>query len=52
MEKDFYVVLELTRDATAEQIRSAFRRRALELHPDRAGAACNHVAMVDESRND
>ena len=37
MEKDFYVVLELTRDATAEQIRSAFRRRALELHPDRAG---------------
>src|SRR5947207_2376861 len=37
MEKDFYVVLELTRDATAEQIRSAFRRRALELHPDPAG---------------
>ncbi len=36
--KDFYVVLQVTRDATPEQIRSAYRRRAPELHPDKSGA--------------
>ena len=38
MPKDFYLVLQVTRGATADQIHSAYRRRALELHPDRSGA--------------
>jgi DnaJ-class molecular chaperone len=38
MGKDFYVVLKVTPEATAEQIRSAYKRRALEVHPDRSGA--------------
>ena len=38
MATDYYVVLQVTRGATAEEIRSAYRRRALELHPDRSGA--------------
>ena len=36
--KDFYLVLEVARSATPKEIRSAYRRRALELHPDRSGA--------------
>lgn len=37
MGKDFYLVLEITPEATPAQIRSAYRRRALELHPDQSG---------------
>ncbi len=31
---DYYELLELTRDATAEDIKRAYRRRARQLHPD------------------
>ena len=33
--RDYYSVLEVSRDATEEEIRKAFRRKALEYHPDR-----------------
>ncbi len=33
--KDYYEVLELGRDATPEQIKSAYRKAALQHHPDR-----------------
>ena len=36
--KDFYLVLQVARSATPKEIRSAYRRRALELHPDQSGA--------------
>ncbi len=32
---DYYEMLGISRDATAEQIKKAFRERALESHPDR-----------------
>jgi molecular chaperone DnaJ len=34
MRKNYYLILRLAPEATMDQIRSAFRRRALELHPD------------------
>jgi molecular chaperone DnaJ len=37
MAKNYYVILGVTADASREDIRAAFRRRALELHPDRSG---------------
>ncbi|UCF68842.1 MAG: molecular chaperone DnaJ [Acidobacteriota bacterium] len=33
--KDYYNVLGVERDASADQVKKAYRRRALELHPDR-----------------
>jgi curved DNA-binding protein CbpA len=36
MASDFYLVLQMTREATPDQIHSAYRRRALQLHPDRS----------------
>jgi DnaJ-class molecular chaperone len=34
MRKNYYLILRLAPEATSDQIRSAYRRRALELHPD------------------
>lgn len=36
--KDYYAVLGLASDASAEAIRAAYRRKALRLHPDRNAA--------------
>lgn len=35
MEKDYYTLLKVPRNATSEQIRRAFREAALQLHPDK-----------------
>jgi curved DNA-binding protein CbpA len=37
MEKNYYVILGVSSNATVEEVKAAFRRRALELHPDRSG---------------
>jgi len=37
MAKNYYVILGISADASAEDIKAAFCRRALELHPDRSG---------------
>lgn len=37
MAKDFYLILQVKREASSDEIRAAYRRRALELHPDKSG---------------
>ena len=37
--EDYYALLGIAPDATAQQLRSAWRRLALKWHPDRAGTA-------------
>jgi len=34
-ENDFYKLLNITPNATQEEIREAYKRRALEFHPDK-----------------
>jgi molecular chaperone DnaJ len=49
MKKDYYLVLRLTPDATTEAIRSAYRRRALELHPDQSGLGNEPFVELQEA---
>ncbi len=35
MKKDFYEILGIGKDATAEQIKKAYRKKAIEYHPDK-----------------
>jgi DnaJ-class molecular chaperone len=47
---DLYTILELERSASAQQIRSAYRRLARAYHPDRnssAGAAQHFKAIAE-----
>ena len=49
MRKDYYLILRLAPEATPEQIRSAYRRRALELHPDRTGTGGEQFLELQEA---
>lgn len=49
MEKDWYLVLQLTPRATSDEIRSAYRRRALELHPDISGSGSEPFLELQEA---
>src|SRR5262249_53106853 len=35
LDKDYYAILDVSRAATEDEIRSAYRRQALQWHPDR-----------------
>ncbi len=50
MKRDLYAVLGVERGSTARQVKSAYRRLALEFHPDRnasVGAAEAFIEVVE-----
>jgi len=49
MRKDYYVILGIASDATLEEVKSAFRRRAIELHPDTSGLESGSFLEVQEA---
>lgn len=49
MKKDYYLILRLTPEATAEEIRTAYRRRAIELHPDLSGFTSDPFLELQEA---
>jgi len=49
MSKNYYLILRLEPEATSEQIRSAYRRRALELHPDLTGLGSEQFLELQEA---
>ena len=49
MQENYYVILGVSADASAEEIKSAFRRRAMELHPDRSGMGSEPFRQAHEA---
>lgn len=49
MARDYYVILGVAVDATPEQIKQAYRRKALELHPDHYGPDVEPFLEVQEA---
>ncbi|MBD3315970.1 MAG: DnaJ domain-containing protein [Chitinivibrionales bacterium] len=49
MAKNFYVILGVSKDATADEIRSAYRRLAKEYHPDRYGEDSAPFLRIQEA---
>ena len=49
MRKNYYLILRLAPGATSKQIRSAYRRRALELHPDLTGLGSDQFLELQEA---
>ena len=49
MGKNYYLILGITEDASREDIRAAFRQRAMELHPDRSGMESGPFQDVQEA---
>ena len=49
MRKDYYLILHVTPKASFDQIRSAYRRRALELHPDLTGLGSEQFLELHEA---
>src|SRR5215813_13847418 len=52
LDKDYYAILSVARAATEEEIRSAYRRQALNWHPDRRPGdprAAKHFREISEA---
>lgn len=47
--KNYYVILGVAADASSEDVKAAFRRRARELHPDRSGLESGPFQEVQEA---
>jgi molecular chaperone DnaJ len=49
MRNNYYLSIRLPPDATTDQVRSAYRRRALELHPDLTGFGTEQFVELQEA---
>jgi molecular chaperone DnaJ len=49
MQKNYYFILGVSSTATLEEIKSAFRRRAMELHPDHSGIESGPFLEIQEA---
>jgi molecular chaperone DnaJ len=49
MRKNYYVILGVASDASVAEIKAAFRRRALELHPDTSGRESGPFLELQEA---
>ena len=49
MRKDYYLILRVKPEASFDQIRSAYRRRALKLHPDLTGLGSEEFLELQEA---
>lgn len=49
MEKNYYLILGVSSTASLEEIKSAFRRRAMELHPDHSGRESEPFLEIQEA---
>jgi molecular chaperone DnaJ len=49
MSKNYYRILGVDSDATPAQIKSAYRQKAKELHPDRSGGGCAPFHDIQEA---
>ncbi len=47
--RDYYEVLGVSKDASADEIKKAFRRKAIELHPDKEGGDEEKFKEVNEA---
>ncbi|MBX2893552.1 MAG: DnaJ domain-containing protein [Saprospiraceae bacterium] len=52
MFKDYYAILEIGNDATSEEIKSAFKKQALNWHPDRNPGVdtTSKMQVINEAR--
>src|SRR5512134_3067787 len=49
MQKNYYLILGITSDASLDEVKAAFRRRAMELHPDTSGLESGPFLEVQEA---
>ena len=49
MQKNYYLILGITLDADLDEIKAAFRRRAMELHPDHSGLESGPFLELQEA---
>lgn len=49
-EEDFYVLLDIERDASQDDIKRAYKKRSLQMHPDKLAQRGQAVTAADQER--
>jgi DnaJ-class molecular chaperone len=48
--EDFYTLLEVDRDASPEELKKAYKKRSLQMHPDKLAQRGRAVTVEDQAR--